>query len=219
MKLLIFGFYAFLISLIFLSSCKKDTWSSNDSSDSDTSDVTVFKPNIYIYPTEVIELEVKLDFPQGGSVIESIPKYNEGWNIIVDTSGLINNTYPYLFYECTVPNLFQYKESWIIKGENLTKFFHENLTEYGFSNEEIIDFIEYWIPILDSSIDYQIYPQHKDEISSVIKLNFSKVPDNLLRLFYVIKENSNKSGYLPEPKIPEFQREGFFVAEWGVIIR
>jgi len=213
-----------IISLIFFSillfsNCKKDTCSSNESSDPDTSDIIVYKPNIYIYPIETIELEVKLDFPQGGSVIESIPKYNEGWNITVDTSGLINNEYRYLFYECKVPNLFQYDRGWIIKGENLTHFFQNNLAESGFSNEEILDFIEYWIPLLDSSTAYRIYPQYKDVISSIIGLIFSKEPDNLLRLFYVIKENSSLNVHLHEPEIPEFQREGYFVVEWGVILK
>ena len=58
-------------------------------------------------------------------------------------------------------------------------------------------------------------------IEKVINLNFSKKPDNLLRLFYVIQEVADiTSSKLTEPKVDKlFEREGFFVVEWGVILK
>ena len=73
----------------------------------DTCQVSVDKPNIYIYPNQKVELDVYLNFPKGGSIVQSIPQYKDGWNVTVDTSGLIDNEYHYLFYECRVPNYFQ----------------------------------------------------------------------------------------------------------------
>ena len=52
---------------------------------------------------------------------------------------------------------------------------------------EINDFIEYWIPKFNDFKYYCIYPQNSDIINSVIEINFSHEPDNLLRLFYVVK--------------------------------
>lgn len=212
-----FGFYVFFISFLIVFSCNKDTGIITEPSNSDTTYVGVKKPNIYIYPSEFIELDVNLNFPQGGFVVESIPEYNDGWHVVVDTSGLINNEFRFLFYEVQVPNLFQHEKGWIIKKENLSNFFRDNLSKIGFLNDEINDFIEYWIPRLDSATEYLIYPQYQEEISSVIELSFSEDPESLLRLFYVIKENSNQIGYLQTPKIPEFKRKGFTVVEWGVI--
>jgi hypothetical protein len=65
----------------------------------------VYKPNIYIYPKEKMDMSVKLIFPKGGNILTSIPEYGAGWNISVDTNGLINNTYSYLFYESTQPDI------------------------------------------------------------------------------------------------------------------
>ena len=109
------------------------------------------KPNIYIYPTQNMKLIVELIFPQGGSVIESIPFYNGIWDINVEPSGLINNQYTFLFYECKIPDNFQYEYGWQIEGNHLEGFFRNNLFETGFIETEINDFIEYWIPRLDET--------------------------------------------------------------------
>jgi hypothetical protein len=95
------------------------------------------------------------------------------------------------------------------------------MTNYCFAENEIADFTNYWIPKFTSAGFYEIYPQNQKLIESVIQLDISKIPDNLLRLFYVIRESSNNSGFvLPEPKIDNtFKREGFFVTEWGVVLK
>jgi hypothetical protein len=175
------------------------------------------KPNIYFYPEEECRLSVSLGFPQGGDVVISDPPYPHAWqDITVTPDGRIDNTYDYLFYEASVPDLWQREKGWVISREDLSGFFSENLNAYGFSGREIDDFLEYWIPLLKSSPYYAIYPQHTANIDDVITLNISKTPDSILRLFYVIKEVPEVKS-LPEPVIPAFERKGFTVREWGVI--
>ncbi len=181
----------------------------------------VKKPNVYIYPQEKTTMSVKINFPKGGEIIKSIPDYGKGWNITVDTNGLIDNLYDYLFYESIQPDIWQYNEGWIIRKTDLKDFFNNNLSDYGFFGQEIQDFIDYWIPRLTGSEFYAIYPQNKMIIEDVIKLSFSKEPDNLLRLFYVIQEVTKMPhSKLTEPKVDKlFQRKEFFVVEWGVILK
>jgi hypothetical protein len=183
--------------------------------------VMVYKPNIYIYPEEKTELYITLDFPKGGKVVSSIPEYGSGWNVTVDKSGLINNSFDYLFYESSQPDVWQLTEGWIVKKEDLETFFVENMTSYGFAEKEIVDFTYYWIPRFTSADFYEIYPQNQKLIETVIQLEISKKPDKLLRLFYVIRESSNNLDFvLPEPKIDRtFKREDFFVTEWGVVLK
>jgi hypothetical protein len=179
----------------------------------------VYKPNIYLYPEEECRLSVSLGFPQGGDVVISDPPYPHAWqDITVTPDGRIDNTYDYLFYEASVPYLWQREKGWVISREDLSGFFSENLNAYGFSGREVDDFLEYWIPLLKSSPYYAIYPQHTSHIDDVITLNISKTPDSILRLFYVIEEVP-EAKTLPEPVIPEFDRIGFTVTEWGVIYR
>ena len=98
----IVGFYVLTVGLLITStisfqSCKPD----------DDEPTPVKKPNVYIYPQEKTTMNVKLDFPEGGEIIESIPDYGKGWNITVDTNGLIDNSYSYLFYESIQPDIWQ----------------------------------------------------------------------------------------------------------------
>ncbi|MFO7669758.1 MAG: hypothetical protein R6W31_08880 [Bacteroidales bacterium] len=180
----------------------------------------VYKPNIYIHPENNMNLQVSLNFPQGGRVVSTIPEYGDYWDIFVDTSGLINNTYHYLFYESSQPDRWQRKYGWIIEQENLRSFFKENLAKYYFNEPEIDDFINYWIPRLKNQKYYVIYPQTNDEIDPLIELFFSLKPDHVQRLFYFIAGSDvNPINPILEPSInSDFIREGFFVVEWGVIL-
>lgn len=80
-----------------------------------------YKPNIYLYPEENKELEVRLNFSKGGKVIESIPKYGEGWSVRVNKTGKIDSKYDYLFYESEQPNHWQYDTGWEIEKKELKK--------------------------------------------------------------------------------------------------
>ena len=212
---LLFVAIAYLTTASTLQSCKKDDIDPDN--DCDTCAVA-YKPNIYLYPTEKTLLTVNLKFPKGGKVIKSIPEYGKGWNASVDTNGLINDSYTYLFYESSQPDIWQREYGWTIKVDKLDLFFRKSLINYGFKDNEIEDFIDYWIPRLKKNDYYSIYPQTKSIINKVIELNISKQPDNLLRLFYFIEVQKNPGITLKTPIINHFEREGFFVTEWGVIL-
>jgi len=145
------------------------------------------KPNIYLYPAETTVLSVSLTFPYGGRVTASIPDYRNGWLVSVDKNGIINNKYEYLFYESSQPDVWQTDEGWIINAADLEQFFNANLSEYGFIGREIRDFTDYWVPRLKGYEYFEIYPQGKKIIDSVIALGITKTPDAVLRLFYLIR--------------------------------
>jgi hypothetical protein len=178
-----------------------------------------YKPNIYIYPQTKILLDVNISFPNSGKVVKSIPAFPENWkNLQIKPDGKINNEFDYLFYESIQPNIFQKTKGWIVKKENLQTFFNKNLQQYGFNKNEIHDFIEHWIPILNESRYYAIYPQVKKQLDPLIQLEFSTQPNNILRLTYFVSELNSNELKLTEPEIPVFEREGFVVTEWGVIL-
>ena len=207
----------FIIYLILVpfQSCEPDD---NDGTECDSC-FMVKKPNIYIYSKNNIQLTVNLDFPLGGKIITSIPEYGTGWNVFVDTTGMIDNKYSFLFYESIQPDIWQKNYGWITKKSELESFFRKNMADFGFRGKEIDDFIDYWIPRLNNYSFYSIYPQTERLIDLVIKLNFSEEPDNLLRLFYVIKGHNQLQDKLIEPTIDNFKREGCYITEWGVILK
>ncbi|MCK4529830.1 MAG: hypothetical protein KAU44_01520 [Candidatus Marinimicrobia bacterium] len=181
--------------------------------------VGVDKPNIYLYPTKKTRMTVSLDLPEGGKITESIPAYPKKWkNIRVKSDGTINNKYDFLFYEADLPDIWQYDEGWVIAKEYLPFFFKTNLRDYGFNKKEIADFMEYWIPRMKEAPYYAIYPQHTAAIDRLISLIISKQPDSILRLFYIFKP-LDKFAELQAPEIPPFERKGFTVTEWGVVLK
>jgi len=178
----------------------------------------LYKPNIYIYPEERLDLFVHIEFPVGGEVITSIPEYGQGWDVTVDTNGLIDDTYTYLFYESTQPDVWQRDTGWIVQKDTLETFFKVNMIAFGFEGQEIQDFIDYWIPRLSEYDYYAIYPQNEKIIESAVQLHFSTPPD-ILRLFYVVKALEDANTSIPAPTtIKGFYREGYFATEWGVIL-
>jgi hypothetical protein len=210
---------AILFILSFSAACDKDYRSITEFTAADTAGhypPYVKKPNIYIYPAEKIYLNIQLVFPNGGEIIESEPNYNNGWEIEVSPSGLINDRYNYLFYEARIPELMQKKYGWKIYGPDLGAFFIRNLQSLCFAKNEIDDFTEYWIPLLDPTKTYVIYPQFNDDLEQIIQLKFSVPPDNLIRVIYLIAEYKENLA-ITAPRIPLFKREEFTVLEWGVI--
>jgi hypothetical protein len=141
------------------------------------------------------------------------------WRVEVDPSGKINRQYDYLYYESRTPDAFQYNSGWVVGRDTLLSFFNSNLRESGFSERERADFTDYWIPRLIDHPYYLIYPQFSGDIEKVIKLEISKTPENILRLFYVIKGSESNAVRLRTPSIPVFERKGFVVTEWGVVLK
>ncbi len=203
----------FITNIFIIQSCDKKV------PEPDCGDTCTYeKPNIYFFPEENIQIDVQLNFPLGGEVIKSEPLYKDGWSVQIDTTGLIDNTYGFLFYESKQPNVLQFEKGWHVKKKNLQAFFKSNLEEYGFGSREIKDFIDYWIPLLTNSNYYIIYPQEKDIINKSIELSISIKPDNILRLFYFIQETNESKVNITAPEIEDFKKEGFYVTEWGVIL-
>ena len=100
----------------------------------------------------------------------------------------------------------------------MKSFFEDNMQQYNFSQQEIKDFTDYWIPRFTEYNYYLIYPQTNEIIDKAIRFNFSVQPDNLGRLFYAVR-GTNKQTTLPEPETKAFLRNNFFVMEWGVILK
>ncbi len=180
--------------------------------------LVAYKPNIYFFPVQVVQLTVKLEFPSGGRVLKSEPFYGSGWDVSIDASGLINERYDFLFYESVQPDVWQHEKGWCIKKADLKAFFESNLKAYGFGEKEISDFTDYWIPILIESDYYLIYPQTKSIIDKAIKLSVSIKPDGILRLHYLVKESNTFDATIKAPETEEFKRVGFYITEWGVIL-
>ena len=199
--------------------CKDEETSQPAVPDTTTGPPVVRKPNIYLYPETHQSISVRLVFPLGGKIIQSVPDYGAGWLVDVDPDGRINGRYDYLFYEAQVPDRYQYSSGWIIRGDTLSAFFTHVMARAGFTTREIRDFIEYWAPRLSHYPLLEVYPQQVEQLNGLILVDISPVPACRLRLFFVIRPALARQPDLTTPDIQGTGRKGYQFAEWGVILK
>lgn len=197
------------------------------------------KPAIYLYPEKEMALSVKVK-PEG-FITESIPEHgDEGWNVIAKPDGTILNnvvarpwraeadqgsaaTYPYLYYEASLKQLFIPKTTgWIRTRTELPAFFAETLPQLGLNEKEQKDFLEYWIPKLQEGEKWYITLIDRNELDRVEPIEFSQNPDTFIRVRFYFENLDKNSLFSPItnyqlPTSP-VKRGGFTAVDWGGII-
>ncbi len=183
----------------------------------DPNDPVDYKPIIYIYPTEKIDLEVKLWRPE--NLIVTYPEYNDGWNVIADPSGTLidkdtgRHLYS-LYWEGKHTEPIKLDEGFIIKGSETIKFLEEKLTILGLNEKESEEFIIYWLPKLKENKYNYIRFASIDEINNNMPLKFSKEPDTVIRVLMQYKA-LDEPMKVKEQKLETPNRVGFVAVEWG----
>jgi hypothetical protein len=177
----------------------------------------IAKPNIYVYPVEAGEVTVKLAFPNGGLVTVSDPPYGDGWTVTVTPEGLMDGEHTFLFYEGRSGGEVQRERGWVVPREGLEGFFRENLAATGFYENEIEDFVEFWVPRLDDHPYFALYPQYDPIYDGLVALEVEPEPWTVIRLAYVVEGLEEELELMPEA-IPAYEIGGFTVHEWGVIL-
>lgn len=189
-----------------------------NNTNSDSNDVTVDKPIIYLYPTKETNVTVKL--LNSDKIICSYPKYIDGWNVLAKPNGdLIDldnkrNLYS-LYYESKIVKEFNItQEGFVIKGEDSAKFLEEKLKILGLNDREIEEFIIYWLPRLESNEYNYIRFASNDEINSNMPLDINPSPDSIVRVLMAFKGLENYIE-VKEQKLTTPIRNGFVVVEWA----
>jgi hypothetical protein len=178
------------------------------------------KPVIYLYPEKEMEVSVKVS-PQGGFSITEPEHGENGWKVVAKPNGELTeiktgNSYPYLFWEGQGGIYEHPKKGWGIKKENADEFIKEKLSEFGFNQNEIKDFLEFWSPLLQKGDKPYLFISFwgNKYMDYLAPLEIHPKPDSVLRILMDYKETDVL--YNGEaPKIKKFERKGFTVTEWG----
>ena len=122
--------------------------------------------------------------------------------------------YGFLFYESLAdPSIFRLDEGFVVKAEQREQTYRRVLEAYGFNEQEILDFIEYWTDYLEPGVDYVMYPLLTEGVDAEMPVRFSVQPDNIFRLWFGFVRY--EGGAVPEPEIVPMDRSGFEAVEWG----
>ena len=174
------------------------------------------KPNIYLYPTEETEVSVRFAYPN--LVTKSEPEYGNGWTVTAQPDGMLctadGEKQGYLFYESnTMASFFQTEEGFVVMADEREETYRLVLENYGFNEQEIQDFIEYWSVYLEEGEDYVMYPILTDVVDEAMPVDFSVEPDSIYRIWFGFARYDG--GEITEPEIEPIIRSGFTVVEWG----
>lgn len=176
-----------------------------------------YKPIIYIYPDNEMDLTIKLK--NGNALTYTYPKYDNIWNIHVDTTGNIydyktNRNYYALYWEAIDTTEINMNEGFVVEGKDTVKFLEEKLEYLGLNEREINEFIIYWIDKLENNKYNYIRFRTTEEVNKYMPLEFSKNPDTLIRIIMDYKPLTEKIN-VNEQKLEKVVRNGYTVVEWG----
>ncbi|OHS94695.1 hypothetical protein TRFO_39113 [Tritrichomonas foetus] len=189
------------------------------------------KPIIYFYSKDEKNVEVKIEVNGKLSVIyPNCQEKNEEnsfalWKIKTHPDGKISlqndknseNPYKYssIFWEGLVEYNFSFSNGFIVKKEDIVSFLEEKLREIGLIDNEINEFIIYWLPKL-SKFNYLHICFQNEEYTKNARLTITPKPDSLLRVFMTFCGYDEAPGYTVPPQTFEpFERGDFTVVEWG----
>ena len=174
-----------------------------------------YKPIIYIYPEEEIDLTIKLGNKK--DLLYTYPKYKNAWNVRVSKDGNIydydtKRNYYGLYWEGIDNYKLNMNEGFVVKGKDSVKFLEEKLEILGLNEYEINEFIIYWIDKLENN-KYN-FISFRNEKNINMPLEFSKEPDTLIRVMMDFK-SLDKPIKVKEQKLTKVERTGFTIVEWG----
>ena len=201
------------------------------------------KPVIYLYPEQ--DTKVSLKFNNKIKFTTFIPEYQDSWEVLAKTNGILKdlkpeltdcnslsnsfgseyaksacekNEYPYLYWSGNTENSFypEAKTGFIVRKEDLDQFFNEKLSLMNFNQKEISDFKEYWVS----------YLSQKDSAYFRITFFQNNIVNKLFPMNISPKPSSSirlfmdwdyasKETIIPQQNLISYPRVGFTLIEWG----
>lgn len=180
-----------------------------------------YKPIIYIYPEEEMNVDVKLNFED--RLLVSYPEYRNNWSVLAKEEGMLidNKTgrelYS-LYYEASNKLDFKVEEDgFVVSKDEIIPFLESKLEILGLNYKESEEFIIYWLPILKKNKYNYIRFASMDEINENLSLDIEPKPESLIRVLMTFKGLDEKIE-VREQKLDKVVRNGYSVVEWGATI-
>lgn len=174
-----------------------------------------YKPVIYLYPEE--EMEVSVNLTLDGRLTCTYPAYNDGWKVtalpdgtLIDTEG---KTYNYLYWEGETYAGYDLSKGFCVKGKDTAAFLEDSLDKLGLTRREANEFIVYWLPMMEQN-PYNIISFQTDTYTDAAQLEVNPAPVTLIRVF-MAWQATDECVERPEQKLTAPKRTGFTVVEWG----
>ena len=181
-------------------------------------EVYMDKPVIYLYPEKETDVHIELELTEA-ELSTTYPKYSNGWDVIASPDGSLLNKadgthHKYLFWDAVnCRTRFDFSKGFCVAGSDTESFLKEKLTYMGLTEDEMNEFIVYWLPLMEHN-KYNLITFQGDAYTNSAKLNITPTPDSLLRVFMAYVPLEEAIDVEPQ-QLETFERKGFTVVEWG----
>ncbi len=174
----------------------------------------VGKPVIYLYPQEECDIAVKMEL--SGYFTHTVPGYGQGWQVTARPDGTIlhqGSEYPYLFWEAVLEHNYDFSRGFCVPGDQTEVFLREKLAILGLQEKEILDFLAYWLPLMEQNA-YNLIAFQSEGYTDYAKLKIDPIPDTLIRVLMAYYPLEEPVDILPQ-ELTAVVRYGYTVVEWG----
>lgn len=189
---------------------------------SDGTQLDLWKPVIYVYPEKPIDVRVRLDY--NGEIIADYPDYNyetHGWDVFAYPDGHLinkadNKEYSYLFWEGRSLEDLNYDltQGFVVPGDQTKTFLQDILPQMGLTPKEYNEFIVFWYPKMKNN-KYNLIHFAGTSYTDTAPLHTTPPADSMLRVFMVFKPLENNDIEVTPQTFDTFSRNGLTVVEWG----
>ena len=176
------------------------------------------KPVIYLYPEQKTDVHIELELTES-ELHTTYPKYNNGWDVTAYPDGTLQNKadgsrHRYLFWDAVnCRTRFDFSMGFCVAGSDTERFLKEKLTYMGLNEQEMNEFIVYWLPLMEHHA-YNLISFQGDAYTNAAKLTITPTPDSECRIFMAYVPLENAVDIEPQ-QLETFERRGFAVVEWG----
>ena len=176
------------------------------------------KPVIYLYPEQETDVHVELELTES-ELNTTYPKYDNGWDVTAYPDGMLLNKadgshHKYLFWDAVnCRTRFDFSKGFCVAGSDTESFLKEKLTYMGLNEQEMNEFIVYWLPLMEHNA-YNLISFQGDAYTNSAKLKITPRPDSECRVFMAYVPLENAVAIEPQ-QLETFERNGFTVVEWG----
>ena len=176
------------------------------------------KPVIYLYPEQETDVHVELELTES-ELNTTYPKYDNGWDVTAYPDGMLLNKadgshHKYLFWDAVnCRTRFDFSKGFCVAGSDTESFLKEKLTYMGLNEQEMNEFIVYWLPLMEHNA-YNLISFQGDAYTNSAKLKITPTPDSECRVFMAYVPLENAVAIEPQ-QLETFGRNGFTVVEWG----
>ena len=176
------------------------------------------KPVIYLYPEQETDVHVELELTES-ELNTTYPKYDNGWDVTAYPDGMLLNKadgshHKYLFWDAVnCRTRFDFSKGFCVAGSDTESFLKEKLTYMGLNEQEMNEFIVYWLPLMEHNA-YNLISFQGDAYTNSAKLKITPTPDSECRVFMAYVPLENAVAIEPQ-QLETFERNGFTVVEWG----